>query len=549
MAQGLHPDNHLSAKAAARPVITFADLKIQTKRRGPRSFEPNAIQTAYMDAIWPEWRSYDGGPMPRGLQEIILKSRQFGFSTLIAALFFLDTVNTPGTTTVVVAHKGSAAENLFQIVHRFWRYLPESKRPYKRYSSKTELFFEEIDSRYLVFAAGGESAAASYTIQNLHCSEAALYPPSDFWTTTVPAVPEGHGNIFIESTARGESGRGKVFCDMYREAKGETEPPEGEARLPYTSRFYAWWEHDEYELPPPADFARSDDEKTIAAKYDLDALFGTDRTNAKLQWRRIVRAKPGMGSMFAQEYPGDDKEAFLVSGSRFFTDWDADIHTVSVPDEAIPIYWPAFGAYDWGYGAPACFLLARIDDRGRVLVTDEIYGPGETDPVQASKVADLLKARRLDFGKVPIYADPAMWANKTDNLGKVFQNVAEFQKLGLFMVQASNARIPGWQNLRTYLCRRDSDAKRTPFLRVRRGYCPNLIRTLPLMIHDKKKIEDLDTTVEDHAADTCRYLLSARPLADDRAMNPDDIEEEEEEAPRFDPLDQNGGGYRSQYYE
>lgn len=494
-----------------RPAITFADLKIQTKRRGPQPFIPNAIQVAYLDEIWPEWRSYSGGPMPRGCQEIILKSRQFGFSTLIATIFFLDTVNTPGTTTVVVAHKGSAAENLFQIVHRFWRYLPEDKRPYKRYSSKTELFFEQIDSRYLVFAAGGESAAASYTIQNLHCSEAALYPPSDFWTTTIPAVPEGHGNIFIESTARGESGRGATYCQMYREAKGVIEPPEGETRLPYTARFYAWWEHEEYEVIPIDRFERSIDETTLANKYDLDGKFGKARADAKLNWRRITRSKPGMGNLFAQEYPGDDVEAFLVSGSRFFLDWDDKVHVVGAPEVVIEDYYEAIGAYDWGYGKPACFLLGRIDDRGRIVVTDEIYSTRKTDPEQALDVFNLLKARGLDPRKVTIWSDPAMWAKKADNLGKIFQNVQEFRKLGLRMVPASNDRVPGWTNVRRYLHARDQDARQTPFLRVLDGCCPNLVRTMPLMIHDDKKVEDADTTIEDHAPDTLRYMLAVRP--------------------------------------
>jgi hypothetical protein len=35
--------------------------------------------------------------------------------------------------------------------------------------------------------------------------------------------------------------------------------------------------------------------------------------------------------------------------------------------------------------------------------------------------------------------------------------------------------------------------------------CRNLIRTLPAMVHDKKKPEDLDTGSEDHACDALRY--------------------------------------------
>ena len=37
--------------------------------------------------------------------------------------------------------------------------------------------------------------------------------------------------------------------------------------------------------------------------------------------------------------------------------------------------------------------------------------------------------------------------------------------------------------------------------------CHNAIRTIPSLIHDEIKPEDLDTASEDHAADAIRYLL------------------------------------------
>ena len=51
--------------------------------------------------------------------------------------------------------------------------------------------------------------------------------------------------------------------------------------------------------------------------------------------------------------------------------------------------------------------------------------------------------------------------------------------------------------------------------------CRDSTRTIPSLIHDEHKPEDLDTRGEDHAADADRYLLmslhervSARPLSD-----------------------------------
>jgi hypothetical protein len=43
--------------------------------------------------------------------------------------------------------------------------------------------------------------------------------------------------------------------------------------------------------------------------------------------------------------------------------------------------------------------------------------------------------------------------------------------------------------------------------------CKGLIRTLPLLMYDEHKPEDIDTSQEDHLADAVRYLCMANPMA------------------------------------
>ena len=61
----------------------------------------------------------------RGERNIVLKARQMGITTWVAARFFLKTITQPGTLTVEVAHTQEAAEEIFRIVHRFVDWLPE----------------------------------------------------------------------------------------------------------------------------------------------------------------------------------------------------------------------------------------------------------------------------------------------------------------------------------------------------------------------------------------------------------------------------------------
>ena len=60
--------------------------------------------------------------------------------------------------------------------------------------------------------------------------------------------------------------------------------------------------------------------------------------------------------------------------------------------------------------------------------------------------------------------------------------------------------------------------------------CKGFIRTIPLMMYDDHKPEDLDTSLEDHIADEWRYMCMARPIKPMRPV--------EQKVYINDPLDQ-----------
>ena len=64
----------------------------------------------------------------------------------------------------------------------------------------------------------------------------------------------------------------------------------------------------------------------------------------------------------------------------------------------------------------------------------------------------------------------------------------------------------------------DSDGY--PMMYVFKG-CKNLIRTLPSLIYDDRKVEDLNTDGEDHCADALRYMCMSRPITP-RKPEPED---------------------------
>ncbi len=82
-----------------------------------------------------------------------------------------------------------------------------------------------------------------------------------------------------------------------------------------------------------------------------------------------------------------------------------------------------------------------------------------------------------------------------------------YARHGVPLVQASKERAAGWARLREWL-RVAPDGK--PWLMVHPD-CAYLIRTLPSLISDDRKPEDVDTDSEDHAADALRYFVMSRP--------------------------------------
>ena len=101
-------------------------------------------------------------------------------------------------------------------------------------------------------------------------------------------------------------------------------------------------------------------------------------------------------------------------------------------------------------------------------------------------------------------ADPAIWDSSHG------ESIAETaMRCGVFFQKGDNARLGGWMQMH-YRMAFDADGRCQ--LYVFRG-CEAFIRTIPLLQYDDSRVEDLDTDMEDHVADECRYFCMARPVS------------------------------------
>ncbi len=196
----------------------------------------------------------------------------------------------------------------------------------------------------------------------------------------------------------------------------------------------------------------------------------------------------------------------------------------------IPKSWKIYRSYDWGYGKPFSCGWWAVDYEGCAYRILELYGctgtPNEgvrwSNKEQFDKIAEIEREHRwLKGKKIRGVADPSIWDGSHG-----ISAAEEAEKHSLWFEPGINDRIPGWMQVHERL-KFDEHGRAMMYFFEN---CKAIIRTMPLMMYDEHKPEDLDTDLEDHCSDDCRYFCMMRPIA------PREIKEEP--VPMFDPLNQ-----------
>lgn len=204
--------------------------------------------------------------------------------------------------------------------------------------------------------------------------------------------------------------------------------------------------------------------------------------------------------------------------------WTHVIEPFEIPDG-----WTICRSYDFGYGKPFSCAWWAVDYDGTIYRIMELYGctrtPNEGVKWTPDKQFEEIHKTEMQHpwlkGKTIIgVADPAIWdASRGES---VADTAARY---GVFFTPGDNERIAGWMQCH-YRLQFDEDGYPRMYVF---NTCRAFIRTIPLLIYDEHKVEDLDTTMEDHVADEWRYFCMSRPIKPIRAVK--------EQRILFDPLD------------
>ena len=242
------------------------------------------------------------------LRFLVLKGRQQGFTSVITAYQLANTLIKKNFTGFTLADTADNVRAIFQDKAKYvYNQLPDILKPTEKYNSKTEMFFENLNSSWRINVAS-EQVGRSRTINFFHGSEAA------FWNCLISSTQSSLGEALtkdsiqiLESTANGFN----EFKDLWD--SGE-----------WINCFYEWWRTKEYQ-----DTFESQD---IKNKFLYDIDHKTDWIWERLNWLKYkIHLKDEQlywyynkyknylnKDLIKQEYPCTPEEAFLNSGNCVF---------------------------------------------------------------------------------------------------------------------------------------------------------------------------------------------------------------------------------------
>lgn len=271
--------------------------KIRDKNQKLVKFQPNKVQQHFEANKWS--------------RNIILKSRQLGFTTLEAIGQLDDALFKRNTECLLIAHNLDDAKSIFTKKIRYaFENMPEAlKRLWTVDMSNAQAIkFGWGDGTFSSIAV--DTSGRSSTSNRVHITEFAdlckKYPHKvlDILEGTIPAIPL-NGRLDIESTSQGASGE---FHDMFMQAYERGEPTYPEE---YKAHFYNWqWD--------PAIESVVPDSKLPKEFIEYQKEHSLNDKEITHYYRAWLSLNNNWNSL-RKEYPTTVEEAFevIIEGSYF----------------------------------------------------------------------------------------------------------------------------------------------------------------------------------------------------------------------------------------
>lgn len=277
------------------PVMFCSRLTIIDKRGRPTKLRLRSEQIQIIEA------------MAAGDDTLVLKPRQIGSTTAVAAFFFWKWFTAPDPQTYIsLSHKLASSKHILDIQRRFYNSLPRALHRPLSVDNTTTMTLADTGATLMAASAEGKGGLRSFTATGLHISEFAFTPHAEELKATAIAALNG-GQLCIESTAN-------FFGDpLHREIELWDAQ-----QVDWNFLFFPWTAHEEYSEEPPPDFETDGD---------------LDLTPGQQFWMAKMIGKLGQ-TKFRREYPLSVDDAYAqTDGAWIPALMLKDIQTVKLETE------------------------------------------------------------------------------------------------------------------------------------------------------------------------------------------------------------------------
>lgn len=197
----------------------------------------------------------------------------------------------------------------------------------------------------------------------------------------------------------------------------------------------------------------------------------------------------------------------------------------------IPSDWKIYRGFDFGYSKPFSVGWYAVDYDGKIYRIQEYYGCTGTpntglkiNPYEIAFNIRQIEAEdpNLKGRRIIGVADPAIFEeSKGESIAAMMEKSPNF----VYFERGDHERLPGKMQFHyRFAFDNEGDCMFQVF-----DTCKHFIRTIPTLVYDQSKVEDIDTNMEDHIYDECRYVLMENPISPRRNVL--------QKRPEYDPLD------------
>ena len=285
--------------------IMAGKLKLENKDGVLVTFVPSPIQVHVLELI--EWFREN----QMAVRLIILKARQIGATTVIAAYLYATARIKSGQSIIVAGNDGDSCGDIWDQKYRKY-FENDAENPKTERNSMKELKFADTQSKINI-RIGGPDLGRGGTRQHCHLTELPFFKdPERSWAVLKPCLPDTpNTSIFWESTA---SNPNDLFeRQFYAAQKAQEEEDES---FGWRAVFFPWTAQEEYQI---VTLSESFKEKLQASLDDYEKALQADGiTLNQIAWRRKTEKELGEDE-FRKAYPYTPQEAFESRRNSIFT--------------------------------------------------------------------------------------------------------------------------------------------------------------------------------------------------------------------------------------